>query len=364
VTRTEISALRSEIEKIDSEIVQLIARREEVSSELGLIKEKDGTDVRDLAREREVLSRFSEEARLNGVDRALAQKMARLLIEDSVRVQKIRKTKGLAARRGLVIGGSGRMGGWTCRFLSDRGARVSIWDPRGRLDGYDDVKSIEQGAKGADIIVVASPLGACSDDLDKVIEARPTGLVFDLCSVKAHISGQLRKAARGGLKITSIHPMFGPVVPSPKGQNVLVCGCGCAEADDEVSRIFSSAGANVSKVSLEKHDELMAYVLGLSHLCTLLFASTLERSGIRLAELDAVQGPSFKRLSSMASELSHESKRVYHDIQALNPHTRHLISAMETVLRDVKRASLDNDHSGFSKIMEADRRYFEVRQDG
>jgi hypothetical protein len=62
----------------------------------------------------------------------------------------------------------------------------------------------------------------------------------------------------------------------------------------------------------------------------------------------------------MATELSNESRRVYHDIQALNPNTRHVVASMETVLREVRKAALDDDPSRFRMIMDSDRRYLEV----
>ena len=63
----------------------------------------------------------------------------------------------------------------------------------------------------------------------------------------------------------------------------------------------------------------------------------------------------------MARELSNESKRVYHDIQTLNPHTKKLISTMEIVLGELRKASLDLDPSSFARIMESSRDYFEVQ---
>lgn len=252
------------------------------------------------------------------------------------------------------------MGAWTCRFLSNRGAEVKIWDPKRKLLGYQSVKSKDPGADNYDMVVVASPLGRCPDDLRAVLAESPRGLVFDLCSVKSHISKQLRDGAACGLLVTSVHPMFGPSAPSPRGRNVLVCGCGCEDANEQAERLFSSAGAHVSRIGLERHDDLMAYVLGLSHLCSLLFSGTLQRSGKSMAELRSVQGPSFEKMQNMARELSNESRRVYHDIQRLNPHTKQMVGAMESVLGDLKRASLAADHVKFNEIMDSSRRYLEV----
>ena len=360
MTKRELQVLRAEIQDIDSEILDLIARRAEVANEIGLVKDREGMPVRDRAREKRVIEFLSKKARALGLPDAMAGDLAGMLISDSVRVQKSKKTKQLATKKAVVVGGAGRMGQWTCRFLSDRGADVVVWDPRGRLNGYSNIRSLIPAVPEADIVVIASPLGACPSDLRAVLDASPGGLVFDLCSVKSHLAADLRGAADEGALVCSVHPMFGPSVPSPAGRNVLVCDCGSERAMDLAYVMFSGAGAHVSMLSLERHDELMAYVLGLSHLCILLFAKTLDESGIGLSEFSRAQGPSFDRLTRMARELSGESRRVYHDIQALNPNTRDVISAMETALKDLKRASLDSSPEKFRSIMDSGGKFLEV----
>lgn len=361
MTAREIEALREEIERIDSHIIELAAQREQVSAEIGLVKRKDGADVRDRTREKLVKKAFTEKARAGGSDPAFAEILAELLISHSVKVQLGTRPEGLNGKTALVVGGSGRMGAWFCRRLSCQGAKVLVWDPRGTQDGYENVKNIEAAAKRANLIVVSSPLGACPKELEAVLDARPKGLVFDVCSVKAHIAGQLKKAAASGLKVTSVHPMFGPNVATPRGRNVIVCDCGNEIANREATELFSSSGANVLRTTLERHDEMMAYVLGLSHALTIVFAGSLRRSKVPLGDLMEVRGPSFERMMAMARELSQESVRVYHDIQALNPSTRRMFEGVETTLARVRKASEGKSSKEFRRIIESNKKYLEVK---
>lgn len=360
MTRKELDDLRAEIQRIDSDIIELISRRQEVALEIGLVKQKDNLGIKDREREKAVVKYFESRARTDGLDPKLGKALAELLMSISISEQKKAVTKPLRGRKAIVIGGAGKMGEWACRFLSTRGAEVTISDKRGSLGGYKRARSTAQAVPSQDIVIIASPLGTCPDDLEAVIRARPKGLVFDLCSVKSHIASKLQKGASQGLRITSVHPMFGPGAASPRGRNVIVCRCGSEEADSEAADLFASEGASVSFMSLDRHDELMAYVLGLSHLCTLVFVGTLARAGTDCSTFAQVQGPSFAKLRRMATELSNESRRVYHDIQALNPNTRHVVASMEGVLREVKRAALDDDPSRFRTIMDSDREYLEV----
>ena len=325
------------------------------------MKGKDGLSVRDKDREREVKKAYKRLALERGLDQSLAVKIADLLMTDSVRIQTRKSANDLDGMKALVIGGSGRMGAWFCRRLSNRGAAVRVWDPRGKLDGYQSVRDLKTAARESDIVVLSSPLGVAPGELKLVLAARPTGLVFDVCSVKSHIAKQLRAAARSGVKVASIHPMFGPNIPTPRGRTIIVCDCGSAEGNALIQQLISGTGAKVVKMSLEQHDRLMSYVLGLPHLVLLAFARTLEGSEESLHSLRSVQGPSFERMLAASRELSRESVRVYHDIQALNPNTKAMFANFVNSVKFLKNASIQKDPEAFRKIMESNRKYLEVR---
>ncbi len=335
-----------------------------MATEIGLVKRRDGLDIRDPVREKKVKSDFARRAKVARVDPGFAEVLAEILISRAVRVQLTKKPADLKGKTALVVGGSGRMGAWFCRRLANRGAKVQVWDPRGRLDGYENVSRLAPAARSSDIVIVSSPLGACPEELREVLSAVPKGLVFDVCSVKTHIASQLRSAAKSGIKVTSVHPMFGPSAATPMGRNVIVCDCGSVRANEEARKLFSAAGANVIAAELEKHDELMAYVLGLSHATTVMFATALARSGRGMKDLVSVRGPSFDRMLRSAKELSLESVRVYHDIQALNPNTRKMFGVLEKSMEDIRKASIDKDPEEFRKIIASNRKYLEVNQDG
>ncbi len=359
MTKQELDVLRAEIDSIDRELVKLLSRREDVAREIGLTKRKDGLKVRDPEREKKVVAKMVSLAGSLGADKRLTKEAVRLLIAHAVAVQKETPQLPLAGTKALVVGGSGNMGRWTCRFLSNRGAKVKVWDPRGRHQGYSNAKTLGAAVTESDIIIVASPLGVCCEELRMVLDSHPEGLVMDICSIKSHLSSTLRMAAAGGIKIVSVHPMFGPKAPSPKGLNVVVCDCGSREATDRAKKMFSESGARVSELYLEEHDHMMAYILGLSHLMALTFGTALRSSGKKTSELKDIQGTSFAKLAELAREVSNESRRTYHDIQALNPQTRHMVEAAERALMELKEASASADHDMFISLMQSAKQQME-----
>lgn len=323
------------------------------------MKARDGLEVRDRSREKRVKVAFARKARAIGMDPVFAEILAELLIQRSVELQLTEKPRDLKGKIALVVGGSGKTGSWFCRRLANRGASVLVWDTRGELEGYENLDSLER-ADEADLTVIASPPGACPAVLGEVLRRRPHGLVFDVCSIKTHIAGQLKQAASEGMMVTSAHPMFGPNVPTAKGRNVIVCDCGNEAANDAVEALFLAEGANIIKLDIQRHDPAMAYVLGLPHLCSIMFATTLASSGKGLAAFQSIQGPSFQKMVAAARELSKESVSVYHDIQSLNPSTSDLLRSMSAALERIGDASISDDHREFRKIMESNRRYLQV----
>jgi len=337
-----------------------MARRADATSEIGLTKKKDAMKVRDVEREKQVLDQVGDLAQSLGLDPTKTSDLFRQMIAGSVRAQRANKPSDLAGKSALVVGGSGRMGRWICRLLSNRGVAVKVHDPRGDVGGYETVSSIAEHAKKADIVSIASPLGAVPGDLKAVLDSGPDGLVFDVSSIKTHIAPLLREANVRGIRIASIHPMFGPSAPSPKGRNVLVCDFGSDDASKETYDLFSSWGARTIMIELDEHDRLMAFVLGLSHFTSIMFAGTARRSGEKISGLREIQGPTFEKLANLSRDVIGESRRVYHDIQSLNPNTRQMIAAMEEAFKELRSASLDMNPKPFSKMIDADREYMEA----
>src|ERR1044071_1268448 len=141
-TPDPLSALRTELGTLDRELLALVARRQALASAIGELKHRLGRPTRDYAQEREVLERARRAAESLGLPGDLAMSLLRLLIASSLTRQEqdqLAARGGGVGRRALVIGGSGRMGGWLVRFLLSQGFEVEIADP---ARGPDDVTRI------------------------------------------------------------------------------------------------------------------------------------------------------------------------------------------------------------------------------
>jgi chorismate mutase len=80
-TEMELDELREEIEDIDRELVELIARRTYVADTIARVKEREGLPTTDERQEELVMERAGENAERFDVDENLVTAVFRLLIE-------------------------------------------------------------------------------------------------------------------------------------------------------------------------------------------------------------------------------------------------------------------------------------------
>ena len=125
--------------------------------------------------------------------------------------------------------------------------------------------------------------------LNQLADLRPQGLVVDIGSLKSPLRAGLERLVAAGCRVTSIHPMFGPDTRLLSGRHVVFVDVGVAAATAEARALLGSTMAEQLTMSLDKHDRLMAYVLGLSHALNLVFFTALAESGGRIEAADNVE---------------------------------------------------------------------------
>jgi len=116
--------LRKDLSAVDQQLVELIAERERLVSEIGRDKQSSGKGTRDYAREKDVLDMGRAQAEKLGIDPDLAEDVLRKLIRSSLASQERDRViaEGQGDGRGvLVIGGGGKMGGWFVDFFASQG---------------------------------------------------------------------------------------------------------------------------------------------------------------------------------------------------------------------------------------------------
>lgn len=252
----------------------------------------------------------------------------------------------------LIVGGAGRMGRLLARAFREAGHAVAIHDPGRRLAGFPSVPL--ETAATADAVVVSVSLEATPAVLSAVLALAPSGLVLDVASVKGPLLPLYAKAARRGLRVASVHPMFGPGVRSLEGQNLIVCDAGAPAAARDAARLFGGHGLKLATMPISGHDSWVARTLGLAHLLSLLAGSTLAREGVKVRSLDGLASTSFRNLCLLAAPILHQAPDLTLPIQAQNPATPALFDLLAGELASWRGLVERNDLAAFErKLAEA-----------
>jgi chorismate mutase/prephenate dehydrogenase len=355
-----IDELRQRLDAIDASLVTLAAERQRVVSEIGRSKQKQGRQLRDFKRERQVLDHVRAKAVELELDPDLAEDLLKRLIDASLTRQEQERAQLSAhgtGRRALVIGGAGRLGGWLAGFLDNQGFEVLLADPSFALDSDYRFRDWRQAPEDVDLVVLATPIAVTVDLLKELTERGHKGLVLDVASIKSPLIEPLRRAAAAGLTICSVHPMFGPDTRLLSGRHVLFMDVGNRAAVEKAEALFTQTMAEIKRIDIEDHDRLIAWVLGLSHAVNIAFFTAITQSGLSASELASVSSTTFNRQLAIARDVASENPALYFEIQQLNEQGGDARQAMLAAMRELLDSVEQDDLARFRQMMLDGREY-------
>jgi chorismate mutase/prephenate dehydrogenase len=340
--------------------VELIAKRQQIVAEVSAHKISTGTPTRDYEREREILEGIRSQAERLDLDPDVAEGIMRLLIRSSLTKQeqtRVAAASSGAGKRALIIGGAGKMGRWIADFLASQGFAVEIADPGSDAAPYPRFADWRESELDQDIIAVAAPIKVSATILTELAERRPSGLIFDIGSLKTPLEPGLKRLRDAHCRVASIHPMFGPDTDLLSGRHVIFVDAGDAEATQAARALFAPTMAELVDMSLEEHDRLMGYVLGLSHALNLTFFTALAGSGELVPKLKQLSSTTFDAQLAVASRVAGDNPRLYFEIQTLNQYGRAPLDALVLAAERIRELIDTQDESGFVSLMDAGRNY-------
>ena len=357
-----LDELRQRLNILDRRLLELIAERQTSSREIARVKRATGHPTRDYGREREVILAVRASAAELGVPADTAEAVMRLLIRSSLTTQEQASVAAGGAgsgQRALVIGGAGKIGGWFAQFMASQGFAVEVADPAGGAGALADWRG---SALDHDFIVVATPLGATDGILRELSVRRPSGVVFDVGSLKTPLRGGLDALREAGVRVSSIHPMFGPDTELLSGRHVIFIDLGAGDALARARALFAPTMVEQVVMSLDEHDRLIAYVLGLSHALNIAFFTALAGSGETAPRLVQMSSTTFDAQFDIAAKVAQESPELYFEIQRLNDYGAESLDALARAIESLRSAVQSGDQARFSALMRAGQEYTQGRR--
>lgn len=158
-----------------------------------------------------------------------------------------------------------------------------------------------------------------------------------------------------------MHPMFGPDTELLSGRHVLHIDLGDDRAVAEAQGLFASTMAEQVVTTLDEHDRLIAYVLGLSHALNIAFFTALAGSGEAAPKLAQLSSTTFDAQFDVAARVAGESPALYFEIQSLNEHGPEALDALATAVSRLRTLVEAGDAPGFEALMLEGRAYVEGR---
>jgi prephenate dehydrogenase len=165
-----------------------------------------------------------------------------------------------------------------------------------RAGAVDDATmDIARGVIGADLIIVASPVGSIPElALEAARYAKPGAIITDVGSTKAWIAGRMERCLRGtSVRFVGSHPMAGSEKTGVlSAREDLLEGSACivtrtastdAAALRRVAALWKALGARVSVLSPDEHDRAVSFVSHLPHIVAFALALSVPEGQLRYA---------------------------------------------------------------------------------
>lgn len=267
----------------------------------------------------------------------------------------------------LILGGTGEMGQWFTRFFKERGYEVTVWGKGGKIEvarkmGVPFASDLEAVIPENDIVIVSVPINATEETIAEVAPKMKTGsLLMDFTSIKVKPVEAMRKFAPGDVEILGTHPMFGPTIPTIRGQTVILVPI---EGRSEkwfplIRQLFEEGGAHVEITTAAEHDRLVSVVQGLTHFSYIAIGTTIDRLDFDIKKSRKFVSPVYSIMLDFVGRILGQNPYLYALIQMENPGIPEVHEAFIKECEELSSLVRAHDEEGFARKMKAAARKYD-----
>ncbi len=309
----QLAALRSGIDELDSELVSLLARRAQLTTQVGQIKAETGMPVYVPEREKALIASRRAEAEQAGVSPDLTEDLLRRIMRESYHTQNNRyRCINPAVEQVVVVGGAGALGKVFVGLFEKSGYQVAVVE---KDDWETDVA--KAAFARADLVLVAVPITLTEEVIGQLNNLPAHCVLADITSIKEKPLNAMLAAHKG--PVVGLHPMFGPDAPGMIKQVVVVCD-GRGEASYQwLVEQMKTWGATIHHSTAQEHDQAMAFIQVMRHFNTFVYGAHLQGENPDLETLTVFSSPIYRLELAMVGRLFAQSPQLYADIIYNNP---------------------------------------------
>lgn len=307
----ELAPLRQQIDVLDSQLVELLAQRAQLTQQVGEVKSRTGMPIYVPAREAELIAKRRAQAEQQGVSANLVEDLLRRIMRESYHTQnKQFLCVEPAIRKVVVIGGSGALGRVFVSLFQRSNYRVEVLEK-------DDWQHADEIFADAGLVVVAVPINLTQSVIAKLATLPDDCVLADITSVKSAPLTAMLEVHAG--PVVGLHPMFGPDAPGMVKQVVVICHGRHPDKYAWLLQQMLTWGATLHHSSAEQHDEAMAFIQVMRHFCSFVYGAHLAGENPQLDELVMFSSPIYRLELAMVGRLFAQDPALYADIIFNNP---------------------------------------------
>ena len=301
-----LNGYRNEIDKLDAQLVDLLAARQKLTKSIGAVKRANSLPIYVPTREASLIKKRRTQAEKAGVSGDLIEDVLRRAMRDSYYSQHANYAKtNNYIEKVVIIGGNGALGKVLVKLFVSSDYNVTVvekdnWDKRTQL------------LENADLVILAVPINQTISIINDLPPLPKSCILADVTSVKqAPLKAMLAKHSG---PVVGLHPMFGPDSPGMIKQVVVVCDGRDSAAYAWLIEQMTVWGAQIHTTQAKVHDKAMAFIQVMRHFNTFVYGQHLQQENPDLSELIAFSSPIYRLELAMVGRLFAQAPSLYADI--------------------------------------------------
>lgn len=348
----QLKAMRDEIDRIDSEILELLHQRKKTVESVIDRKVNLRLPVFVPGREDEKVAAFRSHAESLGLDPEFAEDFVRLMMSSS------RDTQSVSAfpcsteepKHVLYVGGEGGMGK-LYRGFTERSGHYAYSIDKGNWYQLDALTG------KLDLVVITVPINVTESVIERIAPKLSSKTVLaDFTSTKGSVLNKMLEVHTG--PVVGLHPMHGPDVPNLTKQLMVVCRGRDADKAQWYLNQCELWGMQLLEASPDKHDHVMDLVQGLRHFVALLHGSFMKKNDLRPEDMLKYSSPIYRAELMMTGRIFAQNAELYADIVFSSAERRALLMEFFEHHQRLAEFVKQDDKAGFIREFEAVTDFF------
>ena len=309
----QLNTLREGIDELDSQLVELLAKRSALTTQVGQIKAEAGMPVYVPEREKALITSRRAQAEAQGVSPDLTEDLLRRIMRESYHTQNNRyRCVNPSLGQVVVIGGAGALGKVFVGLFERSGYQVTVVEQEDWQSG-DAQQTLSQAA----LVIVAVPINVTEHVIAQLTMLPEDCILADITSIKDKPLKAMLEAHQG--PVVGLHPMFGPDAPGMIKQVVVVCDGRQQQRYSWLIDQMRIWGATIHQSTSQEHDKAMAYIQVMRHFNTFVYGAHLKGENPDLESLTMFSSPIYRLELAMVGRLFAQAPALYADIIFNNP---------------------------------------------